>query len=160
MYISEEDEINEEVKAFFQINFNKIESKLQEYQNNPSEELSFSIPISGVKFRVYKSLEKKTKANWKDLPILISYDSESLLERSKMIIKTFSKEEAANLKFSKNEELDFAEIRGFREVVDIIRESKAPIATHNGMMDLLHVIFLFISFIIDFLKNYLIILQS
>lgn len=114
---------------------------------------TLEISIKYMKYRVYKYLEECLLRDYHNY-IEISYDSEFLKNREKMLVKKlnlgeipFLENKEKNRENSKAMEGPFC---GLRAVFDIIAKEKIPLIVHNGIYDILQVInkdFLFILFV-------------
>lgn len=102
---------------------------------------TLEISIKFIKYRVYKSFEEYLRKTYSD-SIEISYNTEFLRDREKMLIKkpNFGEIPSVNSeKINENKTIE-GPFCGLRAVFDLISKEKIPLVVHNGIYDILQVI--------------------
>lgn len=107
-----------------------------------SEQTPLEINIQYMKPRVYKYFESYIKEHFQSRHLDFSYDTDFIPKRSKLIIQELSKAEYDEKLQEERKKVKVADIDQdsacFRTVIDTIIDTKAPILTHNGLLDIQH----------------------
>lgn len=126
-----------EYKAFHKLYWDNVCETLEKISQNEVESCEDSINIKFVKFRVYKYFETMIEGKYPNLFIEFTYDNEFLPKRKELTISARLKTEEEILE---TEELELEEAGefGFMDIIDELIESKKPLITHNGFLDIMH----------------------
>lgn len=90
-----------------------------------------------MKLRVYKYFEALIEEKYKNLKIEFSYDHDFLPKRKELNIEARLKTEEEILEMEEAEQKESGDF-GFMDIIEEIINSKKPLVTHNGFLDILH----------------------
>eukprot|EP01017_Pseudomicrothorax_dubius_P034462 TRINITY_DN4727_c0_g1_i7.p2 TRINITY_DN4727_c0_g1~~TRINITY_DN4727_c0_g1_i7.p2 ORF type:complete len:546 (+),score=133.81 TRINITY_DN4727_c0_g1_i7:1048-2685(+) len=129
--------ITAEMQTFYLMHAARIKDFFSEAPTDNTRTLEVNVKF--IKYKVYKYLEEKLGNVVTDGRLEVKYDSDSLVNRTKMTLRRMSVEEAAAAAVTPSAPRVEVEPSGARIIFDEIIAKRVPLLTHNGFLDALHI---------------------